>query len=59
MIQLLAPFIMACVFRSKGTQRTNDYFGVKPPKKDSIINKKRREIGSRVSIFRSKGTQLS
>ena len=24
-------------FRSKGPQKTDDYFGVKPPKKDPII----------------------
>ena len=46
-------------FRSKGPQKTDDYFGVKPPKKDSIINKKGRELGSRASIFRSIATQLS
>ena len=46
-------------FRSKDTQKTDDYFGVKPPKKDSIINKKGRELGSRASIFRSIGTQFS
>ena len=26
-------------FRSKGPQKTDDYFGVKPPKKDPIINR--------------------
>ena len=46
-------------FRSKGPQKTDDYFGVKPPKKDSIINKKGMELGSRASIFRSIATQLS
>lgn len=46
-------------FRSKGPQKTDDYFGVKPPKKDPIINKKGRELGSRASIFRSIATQLS
>lgn len=46
-------------FRSKGPQKTDDYFGVKPPKKDSIINKKGRALGSRASIFRSIGTQFS
>ena len=46
-------------FRSKGPQKTDDYFGVKPPKKDFIINKKGRELGSRASIFRSIATQLS
>ncbi len=46
-------------FRSKGLQKTDDYFGVKPPKKDPIINKKGRELGSRASIFRSIATQLS
>ena len=46
-------------FRSKGPQKTDDYFGVKPPKKGSIINKKGRELGSRASIFRSIATQLS
>lgn len=45
-------------FRSKGTQKSDDYFGVKPPKKSSNINKKGRKIGSRVSIFRSIATQL-
>ena len=40
-------------------QKTDDYFGVKPPKKDPIINKKGRELGSRASIFRSIATQLS
>ena len=46
-------------FRSKGPQKTDDYFGVKPPKKDPIINKKGRELGSRASIFRSIATQFS
>ena len=46
-------------FRSKGPQKTDDYFGVKPPKKDPIINKKGRELGSRAPIFRSIATQLS
>ena len=46
-------------FRSKGPQKTDDYFGVKPPKKDSIINKKGRELGSRASNFRSIATQFS
>ena len=46
-------------FRSKGPQKTDDYFGVKPPKKDFIINKKGRELGSRASIFRSIATQFS
>lgn len=46
-------------FRSKGPQKTDDYFGVKPPKKGSIINKKGRELGSRASIFRSIATQFS
>ena len=46
-------------FRSKDTQKTDDYFGVKPPKKDPIINKKGRALGSRASIFRSIATQLS
>ena len=46
-------------FRSKGPQKTDDYFGVKPPKKDPIINKKGRALGSRASIFRSIATQLS
>ena len=46
-------------FRSEGPQKTDDYFGVKPPKKDPIINKKGRELGSRASIFRSIATQLS
>ncbi len=46
-------------FRSKGPQKTDDYFGVKPPKKDSIINKKGRELGSRASNFRSIATQIS
>ena len=43
-------------FRSKGPQKTDDYFGVKPPKKDPIINKKGMELGSRASIFRSIAT---
>ena len=46
-------------FRSKGPQKTDDYFGVKPPKKDFIINKKGRELGSRASNFRSIATQIS
>ena len=46
-------------FRSKGPQKTDDYFGVKPPKKDPIINKKGMELGSRASIFRSIATQFS
>ena len=46
-------------FRSKGPQKTDDYFGVKPPKKDPIINKKGRALGSRASIFRSIATQFS
>ena len=46
-------------FRSKGPQKTDDYFGVKPPKKDSIINKKGMELGSRASNFRSIATQFS
>ena len=46
-------------FRSKSPQKTDDYFGVKPPKKDSIINKKGRELGSRASNFRSIATQIS
>ena len=46
-------------FRSKGPQKTDDYFGVKPPKKDFIINKKGRELGSRASNFRSIATQFS
>ena len=46
-------------FRSKGPQKTDDYFGVKSPKKDSIINKKGRELGSRASNFRSIATQFS
>ena len=32
-------------FRSKDTQKTDDYFGVKPPKKDPIINKKGMDLG--------------
>ena len=46
-------------FRSKGPQKTDDYFGVKPPKKDFIINKKGRELGSQASNFRSIATQIS
>ena len=46
-------------FRSKGPQKTDDYFGVKPPKKDFIINKKGRELGSQASNFRSIATQFS
>ena len=46
-------------FRSKGPQKTDDYFGVKPPKKGSIINKKGRELGSRASIFRNIATRFS
>jgi len=46
-------------FRSKDTQKTDDYFGALPPKKDSVINKKGWELGSRASIFRSIATQFS
>lgn len=54
-----AYFLKKWRFRSKGPQKTDDYFGVKPPKKDPIINKKGRVLGSRASIFRSIATQLS
>ena len=53
------PLLSNWRFRSKGPQKTDDYFGVKPPKKDPILDKKGRELGSRASIFRSIATQLS
>ena len=56
---LLLAFQSKWRFRSKGPQKTDDYFGVKPPKKDSIINKKGMELGSRASNFRSIATQFS